>query len=67
MSIKSIVEKMTKLSYDEWEKWFIDTKCSVTEEEIESMKTQYYGGLNTYEEFKHLLKYEYQHYCEVEE
>ena len=57
---------MTKLTYDEWEKWFIDTQCSVTEEEIESMKTQYYNGLNTYEEFKHLLKYEYGHYCEME-
>ena len=40
---------MTKLTYDEWEKWFIDTQCSVTEEEIESMKTQYCNGLNTYE------------------
>ena len=58
---------MTKLSYDEWEKWFIGTKCSVTEEEIESMKTQYYGGLNNYEEFKSILKDEYKLYCEVEE
>jgi len=57
---------MTKLSYDEWEKWFIDTQCSVTEEEIESMKTQYCNGLNTYEEFKRILKHEYQHYCEME-
>ena len=58
---------MTKLTYDEWEKWFIDTQCSATEEEIESMKTQYCNGLNTYEEFKHFLKYEYGHYCEAEE
>lgn len=50
---------MTKLSYEEWEKWFIDTKCNITEEEIESFKTKYYCGLNTYEEFKHLLKHEY--------
>ena len=57
---------MTKLTYDEWEKWFIDTQCSATEEEIESMKTQYYNGLNTYEEFKSILKYEYGHYCEME-
>jgi hypothetical protein len=58
---------MTKLSYDEWEKWYKDTKCIVTEEEIESWKTQYYGGLNTYEEFKSILKDEYKRYCEVEE
>ncbi|MDW7641441.1 MAG: hypothetical protein SCG72_03445 [Nitrosarchaeum sp.] len=58
---------MTKLSYDEWEKWFIDTKCSVTEEGIESMKTQYYGGLNNYKEFKRFLKHEYGLYCEIEE
>jgi hypothetical protein len=24
---------MTKLSYEEWEKWYIDTECIVTEEE----------------------------------
>jgi hypothetical protein len=54
---------MTKLSYEEWEKWFIDTKCNITEEEIESFKTKYYCGLNTYEEFKHLLKDEYKLYC----
>ena len=52
-----------KLSYEEWEKWYIETKCFVTEEEIESMKTQYYSGLNTYDEFKLILSEEYQQYC----
>jgi hypothetical protein len=58
---------MTKLSYEEWEKWFIDTKCTITEEEIENLKTKYYCRLNTYEEFKRLLKHEYECYCKNEE
>lgn len=58
---------MTKLSYEEWEKWFIDTKCTITEEEIENLKTKYYCGLNTYEEFKSLLKHEYECYCKNED
>lgn len=54
---------MNKLSYKEWEKWNIENNWTVTEEQIESWKTQYYCGLNTYEEFKRLLKHEYKHYC----
>ena len=53
-----------KLSYEEWEKWYIETQCSVTEEEIEEMKTKYYFGINTYDDFKRLLKQEYTLYCE---
>ena len=53
---------MKKLSYDEWEKQFIDTQWNVTEEEIESWKTRYYCGLNTYDEFKSILKEEYKLY-----
>jgi hypothetical protein len=54
---------MTKpLPYEEWEKNYIATQCSVSEEEIEEMKTKYYCGLNTYFEFKRLLRSEYEHY-----
>jgi hypothetical protein len=55
-----------KLTYEEWEPIFIKTQCSVTEEQIENMKTQYYSGLNNYDEFKRLLKHEYQLYLENE-
>jgi len=55
---------MTKLPYDEWEKWFIDTQCITTEEDIEELKNNYCFGINSYEEFKRILKCEYQHYCE---
>lgn len=55
-----------KLSYEDWEKWYIDTKWKVTEEEIESWKVQYYYGLNTYEEFKLILSEEYERYCKEE-
>jgi hypothetical protein len=51
-----------KLSYEEWEPEFIITKCNITKEEIEKMKDQYYCGLNTYKEFKSLLKGEYEEY-----
>lgn len=52
-----------KLSYEEWEKEFLKTNCPPNiEEEIEKMKTQYYCGLNTYEEFKSLLKKDYEEY-----
>ena len=54
---------MTKLSYEEWEKWYIDTECSATEEEIEEMKNKYYFGINTYDDFKRLLRHEYELYC----
>jgi hypothetical protein len=54
---------MTKLSYEEWEKLFMDTECTLTEEEIEGVKDKYYCGLNTYDEFKSLLKSQYEHYC----
>jgi hypothetical protein len=53
---------MTKLTYEEWEKWVIETEWTITEEEIESWKTKYYGGLNTYKEFKSILKDEYECY-----
>lgn len=51
-----------KLTYEEWEPEYIRTHCSVTEEEIEKFKDQYYGGLNTYDEFKQILKKEYERY-----
>lgn len=52
-----------KLSYEEWEKQFLRTQCAPNvEEEIEKFKTQYYCRLNTYEEFKRLLKHEYEAY-----
>jgi len=51
------------MPYDEWERWFIENKCTVTYEELEKWKTQYYCGLNTYEEFKSLLKKDYEIYC----
>ena len=54
---------MTKLTYEEWEKWVIETEWTITEEEIESWKTKYYCGLNTYDEFKSILKDEYECYC----
>jgi hypothetical protein len=53
---------VTKLSYEEWEPEYIRTKCNITEEEIENMKDQYYCGLNTYKEFKLILKEEYEEY-----
>jgi len=53
---------MIKLTYEEWEPEYIRTHCSVTEEEIEKFKDQYYGGLNTYAEFKQILKEEYERY-----
>ena len=56
--------EMTKLPYDEWEKWYIDTQCIATEEDIEELKNSYCFGINGYEEFKRILKCEYQHYCE---
>jgi hypothetical protein len=56
--------KMTKLSYEDWEKDFIKNKCFATEEEIEAMKTKYYSGLNTYNEFKQILKEEYEFYLQ---
>ena len=55
---------MTKLSYEEWEKWTIATKWELTEEEIERWKNKYYCGINTYEEWKQILKKEYEQYCE---
>jgi hypothetical protein len=55
---------MKKLTYEEWEKEYIQKECTITEEEIESWKTKYYCGLNTYEEFKSLLKPEYERYCQ---
>jgi hypothetical protein len=58
---------MTKLPYEEWEKWFIETQCTIIEEEFESWKTKYCFGLNNYEEFKRLLKHEYECYCKNEE
>jgi hypothetical protein len=45
------------------EKEFIQTKCSITEEEIEELKNKYYCGLNSYDEFKNILKEEYELYC----
>jgi len=51
---------MTKLSYEEWEKWFIETECVLTEEDIEIWKTRY---RDTYEELSHLLQHEYKLYC----
>jgi hypothetical protein len=53
---------MNKLTYGEWEKEYIQKECTITEEDIESLKTKYYCGLNTYEEFKSLLKSEYERY-----
>lgn len=58
---------MTKLSYEDWERWFIDTQFNTAEEEIESWKTQYYCGLNTYDEFKSILKEEYELYLKKNE
>lgn len=58
--------KTDKLSYEEWEKWFIDSQYSVTKEEIEEMKTKYYFGINTYDDFKRLLRHEYERYCKEE-
>jgi hypothetical protein len=55
---------MKKLTYEEWEKECIEKEWTITEEEIESWKTKYYCGLNTYEEFKSLMKDEYERYCQ---
>jgi hypothetical protein len=52
-----------KLTYEEWEKYTIETTWTLTEEEIESWKNKYYSGLNTYDEFKQILKEEYEQYC----
>lgn len=41
-----------KLSYEEWEKWSIETEWKITEDEIEGFKDKYYSGLNAYDEFK---------------
>ena len=52
-----------KLSYEEWEKWSIETEWKITEDEIEGFKDKYYSGLNAYEEWKKILKDEYEQYC----
>lgn len=57
---------MTKLTYEEWEPEYIRTHCSITEEEIENLKYKYYCGLNTYDEFKQILKEEYERYLKDE-
>lgn len=53
---------MTKLSYEEWEKWYIDTEC-ISKRTIEFWKTQYFCGMNAYDEFKMILREDYERYC----
>lgn len=57
---------MTKLSFEEWVK-MVREKSPVTDEEIETWKTKYYFGINTYDEYRRLLRYEYECYCKENE
>ena len=57
-----MTKKLNKLTFEEWEK-MIRRESPVTEEEIESWKNKYFCGINTYEEYKSLLRHEYELYC----
>jgi len=52
-----MTKELNKLTFEEWEK-MIRRESPVTEEEIESWKNKYYCGINTYEEYKSLLRHE---------